>query len=100
MSVPKDQIKQLLDGIPKEMPVLIDEAYHHVVDSPDYQSSMKSTGEIVGRHLAPATLPSTRLAGGDRHGHRSRHPRKTRELVAVVHHRNSAGSGVHRSRRL
>jgi histidinol-phosphate/aromatic aminotransferase/cobyric acid decarboxylase-like protein len=41
MIVPKAQIKQLLDGIPKDMPVLIDEAYHHFVDSPDYESSMK-----------------------------------------------------------
>jgi histidinol-phosphate aminotransferase len=41
MIVPKDQIKQLLDGIPRDMPVLIDEAYHHFVDSPDYESSIK-----------------------------------------------------------
>jgi histidinol-phosphate aminotransferase len=41
MIVPKAQIQQLLDGIPKEMPVLIDEAYHHFVDTPDYESSVK-----------------------------------------------------------
>ncbi len=30
------EVKQLLDGIPKDMPVLIDEAYHHFVDDPAY----------------------------------------------------------------
>ena len=40
MIVPKDQVKQLLDGIPKDMPVLIDEAYHHFVDDPNYATSV------------------------------------------------------------
>jgi len=38
--VTKGEVKQLLDGIPKGMPVLIDEAYHHFVDSPDYATSL------------------------------------------------------------
>jgi histidinol-phosphate aminotransferase len=38
--VTKDEVKQLLDGIPKDMPVLIDEAYHHFVDDPKYATSM------------------------------------------------------------
>lgn len=38
--VPKDDIKALLDGIPKNMPVLIDEAYHHFVDDPRYETSV------------------------------------------------------------
>jgi histidinol-phosphate aminotransferase len=38
--VTKDEIKQLLDGIPKDMPVLIDEAYHHFVDDPKYATSI------------------------------------------------------------
>jgi histidinol-phosphate aminotransferase len=33
------EVKQLLDGIPKDMPVLIDEAYHHFVDDPAYATS-------------------------------------------------------------
>jgi len=37
--VTKDEVKQLLDGIPKDMPVLIDEAYHHFVDDPKYATS-------------------------------------------------------------
>jgi histidinol-phosphate aminotransferase len=38
--VTKQEVKQLLDGIPKGMPVLIDEAYHHFVDDPNYATSV------------------------------------------------------------
>ncbi len=38
--VTKTEVKQLLDGIPADMPVLIDEAYHHFVESPDYACSV------------------------------------------------------------
>ena len=38
--VTKDEVKQLLDGIPKTMPVLIDEAYHHFVDDSRYATSV------------------------------------------------------------
>jgi histidinol-phosphate aminotransferase len=34
------EVKQLLDGIPSGMPVLIDEAYHHFVESPEYATSV------------------------------------------------------------
>lgn len=34
------EVKQLLDGIPAGMPVLIDEAYHHFVESPEYATSV------------------------------------------------------------
>ena len=69
MIVPKDQIKQLLDGIPKDMPVLIDEAYHHFVDSPEYESSMKYVLEgrpvIVCRTFSKiAALAAMRLGYG------------------------------------
>jgi histidinol-phosphate aminotransferase len=69
MIVPKDQIKQLLDGIPADMPVLIDEAYHHFVDSPDYESSMKYVLEgrnvIVCRTFSKiAALAAMRLGYG------------------------------------
>src|SRR5262245_15241850 len=40
MVVTSKEVKQLLDGIPKDMPVLIDEAYHHFVDDPSYSSSV------------------------------------------------------------
>ena len=38
--VTKQEVRQLLDGIPEGMPVLIDEAYHHFVDDPNYGSSV------------------------------------------------------------
>ena len=38
--VSKQEVKQLLDGIPKDMPVLIDEAYHHFVDDASYATSI------------------------------------------------------------
>jgi len=34
------EVRQLLDGIPKDMPVLIDEAYHHYVDDPAYGTAI------------------------------------------------------------
>jgi histidinol-phosphate aminotransferase len=40
MIVTKQEVKQLLDGIPKDMAVLIDEAYHHFVDDPNYATSV------------------------------------------------------------
>ncbi len=39
--VHKDEIKLLLDSIPEDIPVLIDEAYHHFVDNADYEPSLK-----------------------------------------------------------
>jgi histidinol-phosphate/aromatic aminotransferase/cobyric acid decarboxylase-like protein len=38
--VTKAEIKTLLDGIPEDVPVLIDEAYHHFVDDPSYATSI------------------------------------------------------------
>ena len=38
--VTKQEVKQLLDGIPEDIPVLIDEAYHHFVETPDYATSV------------------------------------------------------------
>src|SRR5213078_3880092 len=38
--VTKQEVKQLLDGIPEDMVVLIDEAYHHFVDDPNYATSV------------------------------------------------------------
>ena len=60
MIVPKGQIKQLLDGIPKDMPVLIDEAYHHFVDSPDYESSMKYQSSRAVPSSSAARSPRSR----------------------------------------
>jgi histidinol-phosphate aminotransferase len=38
--VTKQEIQQLLDGIPEDMPMLIDEAYFHFVEDPDYATSI------------------------------------------------------------
>lgn len=47
--VTKQEIAQLLDGIPRDMPVLIDEAYFHFVEDPDYATSIPHVFE--GRPL-------------------------------------------------
>ncbi len=38
--VPADDIRRLLDGIPEDIPVLIDEAYHHFVEDPRYETAV------------------------------------------------------------
>jgi histidinol-phosphate aminotransferase len=38
--VTKSEVRELLDGIPADVPVLIDEAYHHFVEHPEYASSV------------------------------------------------------------
>src|SRR5207249_11517270 len=34
------EVRQLLDGIPEDMVVLIDEAYHHFAEDPNYATSV------------------------------------------------------------
>src|SRR5919198_1374786 len=67
--VTKDEVKQLLDGIPKTMPVLIDEAYHHFVDDPRYATSVPYVIEgrpvIIARTFSKiAALAGMRLGYG------------------------------------
>ena len=38
--VSKQEVRQLLDAIPEDVPVLIDEAYHHFVEDPTYATSI------------------------------------------------------------
>ena len=38
--VPDDDIRHLLDNIPEDIPVLIDEAYHHFVQDPAYATAV------------------------------------------------------------
>jgi histidinol-phosphate aminotransferase len=50
--VTKDEVRQLLDGIPEDIPVLIDEAYHHFVDDSSYATSVPYV--IEGRQVMVA----------------------------------------------
>lgn len=43
--VTSSEVKQLLDGIPEDVPVLIDEAYHHFVEDPSYATSLPYVAE-------------------------------------------------------
>jgi histidinol-phosphate aminotransferase len=58
--VKKQEIRQLLDSIPATLPVLIDEAYHHYVDDPDYATAMPYVNE--GRQVVVARTFS-KIAG-------------------------------------
>jgi len=67
--IPKQEIQQLLDGIPGDVPVLIDEAYHHFVDDPNYATSVPYVIEgrqvIVTRTFSKiAALAGMRLGYG------------------------------------
>jgi histidinol-phosphate aminotransferase len=64
--VTKQEVKQLLDGIPEDVPVLIDEAYHHYVDDPNYATSVPYVLEgrpvIIARTFSKiAALAAMRL---------------------------------------
>jgi histidinol-phosphate aminotransferase len=64
--IPKDQIRKLLDSVPEDMTVFIDEAYHHFVENPNYEPSIKYVLEgrrvIVARTFSKiAALAGMRL---------------------------------------
>jgi histidinol-phosphate aminotransferase len=75
--VTRDEVRQLLDGIPEDVPVLIDEAYHHFVEDPAYETSMHYVKEgravivartfskiagLAGMRLGYAVAPRDQLA--------------------------------------
>src|SRR5437867_2282265 len=67
--VAKQEVKQLLDAIPEDVPVLIDEAYHHFVQDPNYATSVPYVLEgrqvIVTRTFSKiAALAGMRLGYG------------------------------------
>lgn len=75
--VTRDEVRQLLDGIPEDVPVLIDEAYHHFVEDPAYETSMQYVKDgravivartfskiagLAGMRLGYAVAPRDQLA--------------------------------------
>jgi histidinol-phosphate aminotransferase len=75
--VSKQEVRQLLDGIPAGVPVLIDEAYHHFVESPEYETSIPYVKEgrpvivartfskivgLAGMRLGYAVAPAALIA--------------------------------------
>jgi len=66
--VTKQEIQQLLDGIPGDVPVLIDEAYHHYVNDPNYATSVPYV--IEGRPVIVArTFSKIAALAGVRFGY-------------------------------
>ena len=91
--VPKQDIKALLDGIPEDTPVLIDEAYHHFVDDPNYGTSVPYVLEgrpvIVTRTFSKiAALAGMRLgyAIAPREIIQQMRPYSTGTINAIVKH--------------
>jgi histidinol-phosphate aminotransferase len=65
-TVSKKDVARLLDAIPEDVPVLIDEAYHHFVEDPEYATSVPYVKEgrpvIVARTFSKiAALAGMRL---------------------------------------
>ena len=64
--VPKQEVKAVVESIPKDMPILIDEAYHHFVNDANYEESIGYVKEgrpvIVARTFSKiAGLAAMRL---------------------------------------
>jgi histidinol-phosphate aminotransferase len=64
--VTKEEVRSLLDGIPEDVPVLVDEAYHHFIDDPSYATAVPYVVEgrqvIVARTFSKiAALAGMRL---------------------------------------
>ena len=64
--VPKAEVAAVVNGLPKGMPILIDEAYHHFVDDPNYAESVSYVLEgrpvIVARTFSKiAALAAMRI---------------------------------------
>ncbi|MDH3734882.1 MAG: aminotransferase class I/II-fold pyridoxal phosphate-dependent enzyme [Gemmatimonadota bacterium] len=52
MIVPASDVRRLLDGIPEDVPVLIDEAYHHFIEDSRYETSVPYV--LEGRNVIVA----------------------------------------------
>lgn len=77
--VTKQEIRQLLDGIPDDVPVLIDEAYHHFVEDPNYATSVPYV--LEGRRvIVTRTFSKIAALAGMRLGYAITQPDIIREM--------------------
>ena len=77
--IPDKDVRQLLDNIPKDMPVLLDEAYHHYVDDPAYDTGIKYIKE--GRRVVVArTFSKIAALAAMRIGYNVAPPEMIREM--------------------
>ncbi len=77
--IPDKEVRQLLDNIPKDMPVLLDEAYHHYVDDPAYDTGIKYIKE--GRRVVVArTFSKIAALAAMRIGYNVAPPEMIREM--------------------
>jgi histidinol-phosphate aminotransferase len=95
--VTKREIKELVDGVPEDIPILIDEAYHHFVEDPEYATSIPYVAEgrpvIVARTFSKiAGLAGMRLGYGIAQPEliRKMNPYVTDAINAVVKHAGAA----------
>ena len=81
--VTKQEIKQLLDGLPEDVPVLIDEAYHHFVEDPTYATSVPYVLEGTSGHHRAHVLEDLRAR---------RHAARLRGRAAGAHPADAAAT--------
>jgi len=85
--VTKSEIKQLLDGLPADVPVLIDEAYHHFVEDPAYETSISHATE--GRPVIVArTFSKIAALAGIRLGYAVAPPALIEKMSPYIEHMN------------
>jgi histidinol-phosphate aminotransferase len=81
--VTKQEVKQLLDGLPEDVPVLIDEAYHHFVEDSSYASSIPYV--LEGRPLIVArTFSKIAALAGMRLGYAIAPPEIIRVMTPYI----------------
>lgn len=81
--VTKSEIRQLLDGLPEDVPVLIDEAYFHFVEDPAYGTSIPYVME--GRPvIVTRTFSKIAALAGMRLGYAITTPELIRQMTPFI----------------
>ena len=71
-----EEVRQVVERLPKDMPILIDEAYHHFVDDPAYGTAVPYV--LEGRPVIVArTFSKIAALAAMRSATRSRRPRSS-----------------------